>query len=1262
MTQVGWVRQLLRWLAPHKLNVGIAFAAGLLGTGVAGLTPLVQKVVVDDVTRRTGDAIAPWLLLLVVAGFARFGLAYVRRFFGGRVAADVQYDLRTALFRHVQRLDVASHDQLQTGQLVARASTDVSSLHHLLSFLPLVLGNVLLFFIALGVMVRLSPLLTLVVFAVVPLMALATARVRRTIFPASWDASQQSGVVAGIVEESVTGVRVVKGFGQERRELARLSQGAADLLASRTRLVRLQARFAPTLQVIPTLAQVAVLAVGGWLTIRGRITLGTFLAFNVYVTSLVGPVRTASFLVAFSQQVKASIQRLSEVLDANPQVTEQAGAGVLTTGAGAIELEDVTFGYTTSEPVLESFSLRVEPGETVALVGTSGSGKSTVALLLPRFYDVHAGAVRIGGTDVREVTLESLRRRIGVVFEEPFLFSDTIRANIAYGRPDASQVEVEVAARAAEAHGFISALADGYDSVVGEQGLTLSGGQRQRVALARALLTDPQVLILDDAMSAVDSRVEEEILGTLSRLLAGRTTLLVAHRRSTLRLADRIAVVDQGRVVAIGTAAELEATSPLYRALLSGPDEEVELAADVEASEAATGGATALWDGQPTPSLWGEREVSAAEALAAAGRLRKPDPAATVRAGGHGGGGGGSIRGTGPMAASMVATPELLAAVEALPPADDRPDVGLDELDVAEPSFSFWRFVRRWRRLLGLGVALVVVDSVTNLLGPTVVRYGVDNGVEPGRTAMLWAATALALLVAMASWGNAVIEQLVTGSTAEKVLYALRVRVFAHLQRLSLDYYDREMGGRVMTRMTTDVDAMQQLLATGLVQAVVSGVTCGGVAVALVLMSPPLALATAAIVPPLAVATWLYRRRAHDAYDRARERVAEVNADFQENLSGFRVAQAYSREDRNEDRFAGLADGYRRARVDAQRLVALYFPFVEMLSELANALVLGAGAVFVTRGTTSTGELIAFLLYLNLFFAPIQQLSSVFDTWQQARISIGRIEGLLAVPSGTPAAQDPVDPGRLTGRLEMVGVRFRYAGAADEALQGVDLTIEPGQTVAFVGETGAGKSTVLKLVARFYDVTDGAVLADGVDVRHLDLAAFRQQLGVVPQEPFLFAGTIRDNIAYGRPEASDAEVEAAARAVGAHQVVASLPGGYRHVVGERGRSLSAGQRQLIALARALLPNPPILLLDEATANLDLATEARVSEGMGVAARGRTTLLIAHRLQTAAGADRIVVVDAGRVAESGTHAELLARGGRYAELWRAFAGADAGALA
>ena len=1255
--QVGWVRRLLRWLAPHKLNVAIAFGASLVGTGVAGLTPVVQKIVVDDITGSTGDAVAPWLVVLVVAGAARFALAYVRRFFGGRVAVDVQYDLRTALFRHVQRLDVASHDQLQTGQLVARAGTDVNALHHLLSLLPLVLGSVLLFVIALVVMVSLSPLLTLVVFAVVPLMAFATSRVRRTIFPASWDASQQAGVVAGIVEESVSGVRVVKGFGQERRELARLSAAAADLLGSRTRLVRLNARFAPTLQVIPILAQVAVLAVGGWLTIRGSISLGTFLAFNVYVTQLIGPVRMFAFLVAFSQQARASVERLGEVLDANPQVADRPGATELAPQSGeswALELDDVTFGYVPSEPVLDHFSLRVEHGETVALVGTSGSGKSTVALLVPRFYDVHTGAVRIGGTDVRDVTISSLRARIGVVFEDPFLFSDTLRANLAYGRPDATDEEVESAARAAEAHDFISSLPDGYATVVGEQGLTLSGGQRQRIALARALLTDPQVLILDDATSAVDSQVEQEILDTLRRLLVNRTTVLIAHRRSTLRLADRIAVVDQGRVVALGTAEELEATSPLYRSLLSGPAGEIESDAGIDLADdrARQDCDPEVWDGRPTEDLWPQRQVTAAEALTAAGRLRKPDPGMGARSGGHGGG----MRDSGHMGAAMVPTPELMAAVAALPPATDRPDVTVDELDDPSPTFSFWRFVRRWRRLLALGVALVVVDSVTNLLGPTIVRFGVDRALEPQRIGMLWVAVALALLVAVLSWGNAVAEQLVTGKTAERVLYALRVRVFAHLQRLSLDYYDREMGGRVMTRMTTDVDAMQQLLATGLVQAVVSAVTCGGVAVALVVMSPPLALATATIVPPLALATWLYRQRAHVAYDRARERVAEVNADFQENLSGVRVAQAYSREERNESRFAGLADGYRRARVDAQRLVALYFPFVEMMSELATALVLGAGAVLVARGTTTDGELIAFLLYLTLFFAPIQQLSSVFDTWQQARTSIKRIEELLAIPSGTPEAVDPVDPGRLTGRIVFEGVHFRYSQATTDALRGVDLAIEPGETVAFVGETGAGKSTVLKLVARFYDVTAGAVVADGVDVRRLDLGAYRRQLGVVPQEPFLFAGTLRDNIAYGRPDASDAEVEAAARAVGAHDVVAGLPGGYGHVVGERGRSLSAGQRQLIALARALLPDPPILLLDEATANLDLATEARVAAGMGVAARGRTTLLIAHRLSTASGADRIVVMDDGRIVEIGRAEELLARGGHYSRLWQAYGGA------
>jgi ATP-binding cassette subfamily B protein len=316
----------------------------------------------------------------------------------------------------------------------------------------------------------------------------------------------------------------------------------------------------------------------------------------------------------------------------------------------------------------------------------------------------------------------------------------------------------------------------------------------------------------------------------------------------------------------------------------------------------------------------------------------------------------------------------------------------------------------------------------------------------------------------------------------------------------------------------------------------------------------------------------------------------------------------------------------------------------------------------VAGGSLTSGALIAFMLYIDLFFSPIQQLSQVFDSYQQARASMRKIDELMRIDTLTPLPAAPVDPGRITGAIRLEGVHLAYPGVRGEAeaLRGVDLEVTPGDTVALVGETGAGKSTVIKLVTRFYDPTAGRVLIDGVDLRTLDLGAYRRQLGYVPQEAFLFSGTIRDNIAYGRPEASDAEVERAARAVGAHEFVAGLTGGYLHIVNERGRSLSAGQRQLIALARAQLVDPAILLLDEATSNLDLGTEARVARAMGIVARGRTTLLIAHRLQTAMAADRIVVLDAGLVAEEGTHTELLDRGGRYAAMWRSFA--EAGEVA
>jgi ATP-binding cassette subfamily B protein len=1011
-----------------------------------------------------------------------------------------------------------------------------------------------------------------------------------------------------------------------------------------------------------------VLALGGWLAIHGHITLGTFLAFSSYMIDLTAPVRMMASILTVGQLARAGAERIFDLLDSTPLVQDKPDAIELHAERGEVAFDNVTFGYLSTEPVLRDFTLTVRPGETVALVGTSGSGKSTVGLLLPRFYDVHEGSVRIDDVDVRDVTLQSLRANIGVVFEDSFLFSDSIRSNIAFGSPDATEAEIEAAARAAEAHDFITRLPDGYDTVVGEQGLTLSGGQRQRVALARALLSNPRILLLDDATSSVDARVEEEIHATLRRLLAGRTTLLIAHRRSTLALADRIVVVDKGRVADAGTHDELWARCRLYRDLLSGPGDDAE-GLDAEAPAALV--TAAAHDGNGSNGDrdgHGNGERNAAGITPSAWRAPEPSdlpvPAADVarpvgpgRVGPPGGGGGFANWG-----AALAPTPELMAKVAALGDARDEPHVDTEAAARPDPRFRFLRFMQPYRAGLLLGLGLVALDAICTLAGPWLIHSGIDRGVRKQATDALFATCFVFLGVSLADWVFMWGETRVMGRSSERMLHALRIKVFAHLQRLGIDYYEREMAGRVMTRMTTDIDALSQLLQNGIVNALVNLVSFLGVGVALTIMNPRLAAITASVLPPLFIATWWFRRESSRAYETARERIAAVNAELQEGLSGVRVSQAFVRERRNEEQFEGTSRGYLEARLTAQRLVAVYFPFVEMLSELAAAIVLGAGSVLIAHGTLSAGELIAFLLYLDLFFSPIQQLSQVFDSYQQARVSLGRIGELLETPTSVPPPAVPVEPARLTGDIVFDGVRFRYPNTVDDALRGVDLHIRRGESVALVGETGAGKSTVLKLVARFYDTTAGTVRVDGVDVADFDPVAYHAQLGIVPQEAFLFSGTIRDNVAYGRRDASDAEVEAAARAVGAHDFIASLPGGYLQPVSERGRSLSSGQRQLIALARAHLVDPAILLLDEATSNLDLATEARVNRAMGVAASGRTTILIAHRLQTARLASRIVVVDDGRIVEDGTHDSLLALGGRYAEMWAAAEGAHAAAAA
>ncbi|MFB9605726.1 ABC transporter ATP-binding protein [Streptomyces roseofulvus] len=1227
----GWARRLWSYAWRYKADVVLALGSSLAGMALLALVPLITKVIIDDVIGAGTRSLAVWTGLLLGAAVLVYVLTYIRRYYGGRLALDVQRDLRDDMYGTILRLDGRRQDELSTGQVVGRATSDLQLIQGLLFMLPMTIGNVLLFLISLAVMAWLSIPLTLVALAVAPALWWIAKRSRTRLHPATWAAQQEAAGVAGVVDGAVTGVRVVKGFGQEEQETGKIREAGRKLFAARLRTIRLNSLYTPALQAVPALGQVAVLALGGWLAYKGQITLGTFVAFSSYLASLVGPVRMLAMVLTVGQQARAGVERVVELIDTEPAI--QDGTKELPADAPAtVEFDGVTFGYGDGDgagkPVLDGFSLELRAGETVALVGSSGSGKSTVSLLLPRFYDVDRGAVLVGGHDVRELTLESLRAAIGLVPEDSFLFSDTVRANIAYGVPDATDEQVEAAARAARADRFIAELPDGYATKVGEHGLTLSGGQRQRIALARAILTDPRLLVLDDATSAVDAKVEHEIHEALKAVMAGRTTLLIAHRRSTLGLADRIAVLDGGRLADLGTHEELEERSALYRRLLTDPDE---LGGVSPGHTPATGTDTAEDDGLRAEL---DAEFDAERGITPTLWVRDETPDRDAQAAG--------------------ATPELLAAVAALPPAADTPDV--DEARAVQPeaSYGLRRLLRGFGAPLLISLGLVALDAGAGLLLPVLIRHGIDEGVNRLAIGAVWAASALALVTVLVQWVAQTAETRMTGRTGERVLYALRLKIFAQLQRLGLDYYERELTGRIMTRMTTDVDAMSTFLQTGLVTAFVSVVTFFGIMAALLVLDLQLALVVFVTLPVLAVATYYFRRSSVKAYELARERISVVNADLQESVAGLRIVQAFGRERAGAARFAERGDAYRDARVRGQWLISVYFPFVTLLSSAAAAAVMIVGANRIEAGTLTTGALVAYLLYIDLFFAPVQQLSQVFDGYQQAAVSLGRMQELLQEPTSTAAAAEPREVLSLRGEIAFEDVSFAY-GTEEAALSGIDLRIPAGQTVAFVGETGAGKSTLVKLVARFYDPTSGRVTADGTDLRDLDLTSYRHRLGVVPQEAYLFAGTVRDAIAYGRPGATDAEVEAAARAAGAHDMIATLDGGYLHEVAERGRNLSAGQRQLIALARAELVNPDVLLLDEATAALDLATEAQVNAATERLAGRRTTLIVAHRLTTAARADRVVVMDHGRVAEDGSHDELLARDGRYAALWRTFIG-------
>ncbi|HEY3942667.1 MAG TPA: ABC transporter ATP-binding protein [Acidimicrobiales bacterium] len=641
--------------------------------------------------------------------------------------------------------------------------------------------------------------------------------------------------------------------------------------------------------------------------------------------------------------------------------------------------------------------------------------------------------------------------------------------------------------------------------------------------------------------------------------------------------------------------------------------------------------------------------------------------------GGGGGAGGGGMFGGGAGGGGMFGPPggRPGAPQGGLPFAGIPSELqeGVDKLLVAEPDhgepkarfshrstaadnekLTLWSLITRHKQLLFLALFFVVIVSVVQQAGPYLTDLAINDGIGHHHfSVVVWMAAAY--MVCLVVTGLAQRYQVkVTGRLAAWVMNDLRVKVFTHLQRLSLDFFTEEKAGVLMSRMTSDIENLQQLLQDGLAQFAVQGLTMIVITVLLFTLNVELALITVLlIVPALTLASLWFRHASERGYDRVRDGIANVLADLSESLHGVRIVTAHNRQRHNVLHHRNVVGEYRAANMYTAQINAIYGPGTQMLGYLGQGALLAIGGTMVVHHSLTLGALAAFFLYLNRFFQPIQLLVQQYNTFQQGQASVFKLRTLLDTEPTVLERAEATDLPAIAGNIDFEGVTFGY-DADSPVIRDVDLHIAAGETVAFVGPTGAGKSTLAKLVTRFYDPTAGRVLIDGHDLRSVTLSSLRRQLGVVPQEPFLFAGTIRENLAFARPGATDDEIWEAVRQVGLVEVVERMSDGLDTVVHERGQSLSSGERQLLALARAFLAHPRVLVLDEATSNLDLHSETKIEAALDVLLEERTAVLIAHRLSTAMKADRIVVVDDGRIAEAGSHDELVALGGRYAEMY------------
>ena len=1032
-----------------------------------------------------------------------------------------------------------------------------------------------------------------------PLINVFAKRFSSSVHPVSMELQQELAGVATVVEETVTGIRVVKGFGAEAIQAAELRRSGDRVYDRSITLARIRAAFNPVIDFLPALGLVAVLWYGGHQVIDGHLTIGELVAFNAYIVMLICPLRMTGQIIAQAQRAVASAERVQEILLTAPEIVDGARRPVAAARRrrGAVHRRVVRLLAGNSAPVLDGLDLVVRPGEAVALVGATGCGKTTVARLIPRFYEVSGGSLKIDGVDVREVKVKELREAVGIVFEDTFLFSDSIRANIAFANPDASDEQVVRAAHSAGAHEFIVELPEGYDTRDRRARLLAvrrpAPAHRDRPRHPRR----PRVLILDDATSSVDPTKEHEIREALAEVMRGPHD----HRHRPPPGHHRVGRPRRpagGRAGGGGRHPRRPARN--QRALSRGL-------------------------GEP------------ARGRHALGRARARSSGRSRLMGRRGGGGGGG----GMWGGDSVVDDE------------DR----IDSTEAKRVVRRAARFLRPYRTEIVIGIIVMVLSTLATLAGPALVRYGIDKGLggqkvvgagKPKRDPhALDLAAGAYLAVAFASLLLARAQIMLLTRVGEKFLRDLRIRVFDHIQAMSMAFFDGEQTGRLVARMTSDIDSLQELVQQGLVMFVQSGLLLVFSIIVLISLSPMLSLVCLVAIPLVAAASIRFRTASNRAYLKVRDRIGQTLTLLQEGLSGVRVIQAFGREDIQESRFNKRNNAQLDAQMHAIRISAMYFPVIELSGVVTTAALIGIGGMMVHSGYATVGTVAAFVLYLGGLFEPIQNLSQLFNTLQSAGAALSKIFGLLDTSSPILERPGAVDLPP-TGAIEVRDVAFAYDGRK-KVLSDVSLTIAPGERLALVGPTGAGKSTLAKLIARLYDPTDGSISFGGIDLRDSTLASLRRTICVVPQEGFLFNGSILDNVRVGRQGASDDEVRAALATIGCERRFSLLPEGLDTEVRERGHACRPASANSSRWRARRWPRPMCWC---STKRRPTSTPAPrpTSSGHDRADAGphgdRDRPPPLHRGACGPGrGDR----RGGGLLELGTHDELVARGGRYADL-------------